>query len=422
MRQRIIALWQNEYIQGGVFLVLASLVVNILNYFFNFFAGRVLGPNGYGELITYFSYIAILSVPMLVLSTIIIQKISSHTENQKEYAISIIKKFNGVTVRISPFLLIFLVLIPVMPRITNLSNIVAYLIIPAVALGLVTSFYQSIMQGMRYFLMFAVMSIIVVIFKFISILFPLFKLSDIGGVVNFQFVSTVVILYVFIRIINDRLQSRRMSDQKFHTAATIRNFVMSNQFFITLVSVLAVTALSTIDIIFVKKFFSATEAGLYSSWSLFAKIILYVIGPLAQIGLVFFASNQHRRLQERALLLSLFLLLIVGIAGYIAYSTVGNILISLLFGNKFIRIAQYLGLAALFGTGYAAVTFLNTYFLAKKSIVSVFLGLLMPFYILALFFVPKQLVYIMYINIIFCAVATAAYLFAFFMEKKTSNV
>ncbi len=416
VKKRLTRFWSNEYVQGSILLTVASFIINLLNYFFNFFAGRVLGPDGYGELVTYLSYITILSVPMIVLSTIIVQKIGSHMQNQNVYAATLLEKFVRIGKRSFPFLILSLLIIPFMPNLANLSPIVAYLIIPSAILGFLTSFYQSVMQGMRFFFLFALMSVSIVVFKFASILLPVFHLSGINGVVAFQFVATIGILYVMIGILNNRIGGRNQN-QHFHPLTTVHNFIVSRQFLITFISILSVTALSNIDIIYVKKFFTAPEAGLYSSWSLFAKIILYVIGPLTQIGLVFFASNTQRRLQEKILLISLALLLFVGLSGYLVYSSIGKMLIDTLFGDKFSSISAYLGLAALFGTGYAAVTFLNTYFLAKKSMAAILLGILFPFYLVALFIVPKQLTNIMYVNIIFCFATAVLYLSAYLYKK-----
>ena len=66
-------IWSNEFYQGGIIFTLASFVTSFMNYLFNVFAARGLGPSGYGEITTMFSYIAISSTPLAVLTTTIIQ-------------------------------------------------------------------------------------------------------------------------------------------------------------------------------------------------------------------------------------------------------------------------------------------------------------------------------------------------------------
>jgi O-antigen/teichoic acid export membrane protein len=134
----------------------------------------------------------------------------------------------------------------------------------------------------------------------------------------------------------------------------------------------------------VKKYFTPLETGLYSSWSLFAKILFYLVGPIIQVVFVFFAENRKQKLQEQVLLISLGILLFVGVAGYIGYAFFGRFFILILFGNKYLSLLPYLGLAALFGSLYSALNFLNSYFLAKKSRFALILFFSLPLYWLLL--------------------------------------
>ena len=68
-------LWANEFFQGGFFLTSSSFTINVLNYFFNLLAARTLGPSGFGEITAFFSYNNIFSVPILVVTLVLIQKI-----------------------------------------------------------------------------------------------------------------------------------------------------------------------------------------------------------------------------------------------------------------------------------------------------------------------------------------------------------
>ena len=87
-------IWSNEFYQGGIIFTLASFVTSFMNYLFNVFAARGLGPSGYGEITTMFSYIAISSTPLAVLTTTIIQKIGSAT-NQISYSYALEQWFFG---------------------------------------------------------------------------------------------------------------------------------------------------------------------------------------------------------------------------------------------------------------------------------------------------------------------------------------
>src|SRR3989338_41391 len=196
MRAHLKLYWSNEYVQGGIFLTLSSFFANVLNYVFNFFAARVLGPAGYGELIAFYSYIAFFSVPMAVFSNIIIQRISSYTANPYVYAHSFVSQFKHILSRLLPFIVLSLLGIPLISRITNLSSIVSYLLIPAIVLCVVSSFYSSIYQGLKLFFIFSLLGLASVVLKLVSIAIPVLKFGALNEVLIFQFLASTFLVFI----------------------------------------------------------------------------------------------------------------------------------------------------------------------------------------------------------------------------------
>lgn len=419
MRNRILSLWSNTYIQGGFILTVSSFLVNILNYFFNFIAGRILGPSGYGEISSLFSYISLLSFPVAIISTLIIQKISSHEKDKYMYAHQLELNFWQILKKWSWLGIILVLIIPFLPRITNLSPIVAYSLIPFVIISFIYTFYTSAFQGLKLFYIYSIFSLLVGGLKLISILPGLFNSNTLPIIVLLQLIFLFGLL-IFIIILMKIIMKKHAQLILKKNQKTLF-YIFSNKYFImTCASILGITLLSNLDIIFVKKFFPAEVSGIYNSWNLFAKLILYVLGPITQVCFIFFSDNTQTHLQEKVLKISLTLLLIVGLMCYFSYTSIGFLLIQILFGSKFNSVLPYLGLASLFGTFYAAITFLNSYFLAKKHIGSYITILGIPFYILALFIIPKQIINVIYVNIIFTIFITLiSSIFLIFNKSKT---
>ena len=416
MRRRIKLYWSNEYVQGGVLLTFSSFLINVFNYIFNFFAARVLGPSGYGELTAFYSYIALFSVPMVVFSNIIIQRVNSHPSNPYVYANSVADQFKHLLFRLLPIIVLSLLGVPLISRITNLSTVVSYLLIPSIVLSLISSLYVSIYQGLKLFFLFSLISLVSVVCKLASIAIPIYKWGGLSEVLIFQFFANMSAL-IFSYILLSRLLREYTHRNTSPTAAKLYRFFTGRQFIITMLSVLSFAMLGNVDVIFVKKYYSPGETGIYSSWALFAKIILYIVAPLAQISFVFFSGNSKKYLQDRVLMTTLGILVFVGIVGYAGYMYLGTFFIISLFGSTFFAVVPYLGLAAVFGMCYAAISFLNAYFLAKKSPHALILAVLLPVYIISLIFLPKTLVYLMWTNIIFSFFVALSYFSAFFFFK-----
>lgn len=408
MKNKIVNFTKNPFVQGSIFLTLSSFLVNLMNYLFHFVAGRTLGPSDYGEITTLYSYVAIASVPIAVVSTVLIQKISSINSDQNNYVKSL-ELFFWSLIKKWSFLAIPLVLfIPFTPRITNLTPTVAYLLVPMIIIGFIGTFYNSALQGLKLFLILSLFNISWSIIKLLSIVPAIFGIFHASGVSMFQFLLTLITLIFTIYLFNKILsQSNKNTQSNKIINKSLQNIIFNKQFIYTLISILSISVLSNIDIIFVKKFFSSETSGVYNSWNLFAKIILYIVGPILPVTFVFFSGKSKS--QNKIMFLLIIGLVCFSIFSYFVYSIFGNILINVLFGNKFNSIVQYLGLASLFGSLYTLVNIFNNYYLAKNSKASLILAVLLPIYCLLLFIIPKTLTNIMYLNIYFTMGAVIIY-------------
>lgn len=413
MKSSIKKIWGNEFVQGGVFLTISSFLVNILNYLFNLLIGRFLGPSGYGEVVALFSYMSVFSVPIMAISFVLIQKVGSKSTYRIEYAKSLESWFLNKLRRWSiVFFTLFVGTIPFVSRATNLNPLSSYFLIPLAFFGFLAAFYSALSQGLRLFLLFSVVSLIGIVIKFSGALPLIFKLGGLPIVLIFLLSSSIISYALYYYYFKCKLPvNSSRGVQKIERKAL--SILSQPQLIITFFSILGLTALSNVDIIFVKKFLSSYEAGIYSSWSLFAKMILYVLGPLASLGYVFFASNIDSDGQKKTLNISLVFLFIIAIASYVFYTNFATPLIILFFGVKFQGVSPYLGLASIFGSLYSAIAFVNNYFLAKKSLYSLILPLFFPFYLIGLFLIPRHIESVMTLTIGYSIVTLFVYFIAY---------
>lgn len=407
MRKYIAKFWSNEFFKGGVFLTISSFIVNILNYFFNIIAGRSLGPIGYGEIAALFSYVYITAIPIGIFSILIMQKISSREEDQHEYALAIESFFWRTIKKYSWFLILLLLSTPFISRITNLSTVASYFLIPIILLTFIATFYTSTLQGLKLFFIASIIAVVGALIKLAGGIVAIFGFG-LGFVLAFLLLSILVIFICSYKSLK-KFESES-SQKKERIEKRFIDILKDKQVIITAFSILAVTLFSNMDIIFVKKFFLPTEAGIYSSWSLFAKIILYVVMPISSVSFIFFSSKQNEKKQNLALFISLLILAIIGMLIYFSYSIFGQTVINIFFGHKFDAVVPYLGMAGLFGIFYTAITFINNYFLAKKSAFSLILIILLPLYIGGLFLVKSTINNVMLLNIYFSLIVVLVYI------------
>lgn len=127
-----------------------------------------------------------------------------------------------------------------------------------------------------------------------------------------------------------------------------------------------VTLMQTLDIISIKHYFSATEAGLYAGVTTIAGIVYFLMAPITGVLITLVGSNQLTRQNQLRLKASLALMFALGGGALLVMSLYPEIIIKLLVGTKYLVAAHYLpriGLAMLL---LAAANALMMYHIALK--------------------------------------------------------
>jgi len=405
----------NRFIRGGIILTIANFFGSFLNYLFNIIIARSLGPQGFGDLTALFSYLVVLTVPMSVITTLIIQKIGSSGEKRYTVSLQLEKYINTVIMRYWYLFIFVLIPIPFVPRLTNLSSVAGYSLIPLNFLTILAGIYDAIFQGNRLFIPFALIATFTTIIKLLGALAVMIKIDGLTTILIFIFVSLVFKYVVSKKILIEKdrgegevpLLERRLLH------------IFSNQtVWITTISLVALYLFNNADIMYAKKFLTGYEAGLYSSWSLFAKITFYVGGPLISLSFIFFASKDQQKHHKKTLLGSLCVLALSGVMILLAYTYFGNILINIFFGAKFAPVIPFLTQAGVFGLLYQLIFFINQYHLAQKNKYALIIALIIPIYIATLFIVRPQLTQMLTLNISFAALLAIFYTGSLIRELK----
>lgn len=399
MRNTLKKAWNNEFVQGGAFFMVSFTLANVINLLFTFIAGRLLGPSGYGEITALMSYLMLASVPLTVITTIVTQKVSESDENAGSTAY-IIEHFIWKTMRKYWYLAVLtVVVIPFIPTLTNMSFVTSMFLVPLFWALFVFSVYGAFAQGMRLFLMYSILTVISPGIKLLGPVLSQYMHNGLLTILVFLFLSFFIpFIWIYREFI---VHAKRSRDQAKLIEKRILHIVANKQFLITTASILGITLLNNFDIIFVKRFFSDHDAGIYSSWSLLAKVIFYAIGPISSVSFVFFSSKKQSENHQKTLLFFIGMLIIIGIVSFGFYTTFAKPIITALFGAKYFAVLPYLGYASVFGTLYSLIYYINSFFLARKSPGALILPIMFVIYIAVVFMFVRSLETMMQIDIYF---------------------
>jgi len=355
---------QNSFIRGGFIFTSASFLVSILHYIFNLLIARGFTLSSYGEYMSAFSYIAILTVPFSALNVILINRISrAKIEDRANIALAIeliiLKTLTKYSV---PVILLAFIIFFILLAKTNLQTISIFFILALVLLSIFNTFYSSVLQAYKSFFMAGSLAITLALLKlFLGSGVMLLELSLEYVYISLISLSVVGIILgaILIRF------KRKISKNLTITYKPIQSYVLKKQVILPTITMLGIIGMLNVDIIIVKKFFAADQAGLYAGLSLLGKIILYATTPLNLVAFTFFTGSEHSHNKKHILLFSTTLTLIAGSFAGIMYYLFSDLVISIIFGSKFLVVSQYVWLTAVFGTLYSIVSLFAQYAISK---------------------------------------------------------
>ncbi len=355
----------DNLIKHGTLMFVATSIANVANYVFHVLMGRMLGPADYGILMSLISLLMIISVPAGAFQTVITKYVSQF-KAKEEYA-----KINRLILVSAKRLfwcglLAFLVL-------ALLSGYVAAFLripsrVPVIVLGLVllVSIILPVLSGgLQGLQIFEHLGGYIITGGVLRVVFGVLLVSlglGVSGAIGASALSTAIVLvlaFVSLRFIygwkdeNVRLNSSEMYRYFWPVLATVLCFMV----------------LTNTDIILVKHFFSPVEAGHYSAAAVFGKIVLFL--PAAIVMVMFPKTSELHALEKDSSLILWKSLLGVGFlcgvvtAGYFLFP---RLIVSVLFGVKYLSAVPLIGLFGLAMTFFSLVNILIFYHLSVHNL------------------------------------------------------
>lgn len=416
MRKKIAKLYNNKFVQGGILLTIVTFVTNLLSYLFYSLSAKAVGPVGYGEIITLISYLSILGIPMTIITTIIIRRLGFAGEHRDAVAVGFANWF-VLKIKKWWFLIpLYFALVFVIPKFTNLYFSSSLTLLLMLFFGMIGTVYGAILQGAHLFVIFSLTAVITAVIKIAGVLLSLYGYGELEMI--YAGLVFGLILGIIPAIIKINSLKSTISKTSYALNKKITTLVFTKSNLITLLSLVGISTLGNADIILAKKIFSSHDAGIYGAWSLFAKTVLYILGPVNALLLIFFSAKETTKDQKKIMGFLLISLLFFGIIMFVGYSTVSHLLVSVILSRRFVEIEPLMGQAAIFGITYATVTIINNYFIAKKSNLSLISIFALPFYVVALSTWGNNITSFININIIFTTSLTLIYFVAFCLPSK----
>ena len=360
-RQRLVRLINLRKIYfGGISLVSASVIGNVLNLLFNAYLGRTLDLASFGLVSLVSSFVYLSFIPFSALTASVNYRSgfldTRHGEKasfvfwqwirRKSFLISIVAC--GLWVAVSPFLMNFF-------NVTILSPFILFAVVWLV--GFIAATDRGFLSGKLMFGSLAVITVVEPIsklataFVFVQTQFSEIVYSAIPISIVISFIATVI-------FVSKRKKEKPVLSEK--TYGFPKKFFSSS-----VLSGLSTIAFLSLDIILAKHYLSPDDAGRYALISTVGKMIYFLGGLASQFTIPLIsrsegAKNNSDKTFSKILLSTYFL----AVVGFLSFGVFGYISVPIIFLERGESIVQYLPIFAfamlLFTVSKVFVTYYQT--------------------------------------------------------------
>lgn len=359
MKKYVLLLANNTVLINSGIMFVGTMVVNLGAYLYHVIVGRIMGPERYGEFAALFSLLFILSVPANVVQISLTKfysdiKAKGNTGQAKSLLLRILKY---LTIGSIVGGLLFIPFIPLLQKMLRIEDVMSFIWL----FGIVaSSFYitagNGILNGYQKFLSSSIYQIINVGTRLVTgvLLAPFGAATTLFGMIISNCITLIYGMFPLKFVLEAKSVHHSLPKKEAIQFA-----------FPTLMTTLAITMLYNVDVVLVKMFFQAQDAGIYASLNIFGKIIFFASSALL---IVLFPMAAERKVSGKEYK-SIIRIGLVGVGGIsigiaIVYLLLSSVIPTLLFGNAYANAGQYLGLYGLFLAFITTINYLSMMCLA----------------------------------------------------------
>ena len=338
----------SPFLRHNATFLAGSLAVAALNYFFYLVLGRLLSPADFGEVQTLTSLFTQAAIFLTILTYVTIH-VTVNVADEQERNQTLLGLERLAMLVGCGLLALALVLVNQLRGFLQFTESWPFVaLIAALTLSIPLAFRMAFLRGQKQFLRASLTDGVGSAAKLL--LAPVFVL--LGGR-SLGAISALAISQVLSLIVGT-VWARQAGFRGSAFGATRLRFDLLKPHLKHAGAVLlgagGITLMQTLDIISIKHYFSATEAGLYAGITTIAGIVYFLMAPITGVLITLVSSKQLTRQNQLRLKGSLALMVALGGSALLAMTLFPELIIKLLVGSKYLADAHYLpriGLAML---------------------------------------------------------------------------
>ncbi len=354
-----------SFVKSSFLILIIANFASVAQYASQLILGRYLKVVDYG-IFNAVNSLSLVVVPFVAVMPFIVSKYLIRYQDNIDLRNILLQKIKFVVLFSNLFLFVSLYLlanhIRLFLKIDSLTPI--YIFIVLISLNVTYTLYDSVLQGLRMYVTRAMQSTVLVLLRLLLILVLVVYLSYSYNAALFSQVFATIIVLAIIYFLTRKIT--RLTNKNIHVPRGIYKEMFHYSIPVAITYGILII-ISYMDIPLVKHYFEEYQAGIYSSASIIGKIGFFL--PTVLLHAFFPEVMNNDKLGKSSIPLLAFML---GITFLICSSYVlvvfffKEVLITLLFGEKYLLAGEYLTRMTIFMSIVGVITVLFNFFLAKE--------------------------------------------------------
>jgi O-antigen/teichoic acid export membrane protein len=350
-------------VRAGAVTFVGIAAANGANYIFNFVAARSLGPRSYADVATLTALVALIGLPLAAIQFVVARDVArlvvargpSAVATYTGRALATVAAFGVVGTTV------FLLAVPLVGSALHIKSTPAIVLTALLTAGaFVAPVLVGTSQGLQRFGIVAAAVAVGPLIRIPLVVAALDAGWGVAGAMGATLVSGAISVAIPAALLGRRYVRARLRPE-------VPSWLTVREVAPVLIGVLALTGLTTDDVIVAKAVFTDHTAGIYSSASLIGRVLLYLPGAIVTVLLPKVASRAAANRDTGDILRSSLLVTFAFCcAGCLIYALFGPLVVRIDFGPSYAAAADLLWMFGLAMTAYAVLNVLLTYTLGHR--------------------------------------------------------
>ncbi len=413
MRAKIKALAEDKFIKNNTIYFLGSLLVAFFSYLYHPILGRMMPVADFGEVQTLLSLVAQTGVFLGIFNVIVVNIVANaQGDAEKLKIISRLYRF-ALFVSLS-FALLLALSSPWLESFFNFHSFWPFISLAVIiAISVSFTFRRAYLQAVRDFWAVSIAGIIGTAGRLIfAIILVYLGFSSFGAISAIVLADLLIMLFVFQKT-RERF-SLKLEAQTEKPRGLKRELKYG---FLIFCASGFVTFLYTSDILIVKHYFPATEAGLYSGIATIARAIFFITGSVAGVLLPSIKIRNSFTKNHRIFKKALALITLIGGTTGLTFSLFSDTVIRYSIGTKYTQMAEFLPKMSLFLFLVSVINLFFVYFLALREYLLIPIAFLSGLLIAGLSFFRHENLNTVINNFLFSSIFTLVWLLLLYWKR-----